>query len=280
MRRKRQDEGNEKMAMLELSPGNSLYYEYTAPTRDGANTYVFVNPITGDVGLWNAVIVPQLQKQGLGTLVYNFRGQANSPYSPGTELTEEVIIGDLRALLDHIHPPNAVLVGLSIGGLYAAKAYLQGADAKGLVLINTLRRITPRLAWMNDATLVAMKVGGPDLMKDLLFQLLVGEPFQQAHRHEFLKPDTKYEPLPEDTGAFNLLTWMGKTDWDIDWSKLDCPVLLVQGLQDRVFYDPAIVAELQASLPDGKRVDVPEAGHMLPAETPDALLKVLDGWPQ
>lgn len=267
------------MSQLELSPGNSLYYEYTPPSKSGANTYVFVNPITGDVSLWNAVIVPALQAEGYGTLVYNFRGQANSPYSQGTDLTEQVIVSDLRAILDHCQPSDAVLVGLSIGGLYAAKAYLQGAAVKGLVLVNTLRRITVRLDWMNQATLRAMQVGGPDLMKDLLFHLLVGEPFQEANRKDFLKPDTKYAPLPVDTGAYNLLTWMGKTDWDIDWSALKCPVLMLQGLQDRVFYDPAIVAELQATIPNVSRVDVPEAGHMLPAETPQAFLKAVQGWP-
>lgn len=266
------------MSQLALSPGNSLYYEYTPRSRDRANTYVFVNPITGDVGLWNAVVVPALQKQGHGTLVYNFRGQANSDYSPGTDLTEQVIVSDLRAILDHCQPPDAVLVGLSIGGLYAAKAYLGGSDVKALVLVNTLRRITVRLDWMNQATLVAMKVGGPDLMKDLLFQLLVGEPFQEANRKDFLKPDSRYEPLPPDTGAYNLLTWMGKTDWDIDWSALKCPVLLLQGLQDRVFFDPAIVAELQASIPNATRVDFADAGHMLPAEMPEAFLDALTGW--
>jgi len=190
------------------------------------------------------------------------------------------IVGDLRTLLNHVQPPRPVLVGLSIGGLYAAKAYLAGEAVAGLVLINTLRRITPRLAWMNDATVRAMQVGGPDLMKDLLFHLLVGEQFQEAHRNEFLKPDTKYEPLPEDSGAFNLLTWMGKTDWNIDWSKLDCPVLLIQGQQDRIFYDPPIVAELTAKLPNAISVNVPEAGHMLPMEVPDAFLAALDGFPK
>lgn len=84
--------------------------------------------------------------------------------------------------------------------------------------------------------------------------------------------------LQADTGAYNLLTWMGKTGWDIDWSAVKCPVLLMQSLQDRVFFDAAIVAELQASIPDVTRVDMPESGHMLPAETPDAFLKALDDW--
>ena len=80
----------------------------------------------------------------------------------------------------------------------------------------------------------------------------------------------------------------GQAHWDYEdgahgpanWSKLDCPVLLVQGLQDRVFYDPAIVAELTATLPNAARVDVPDAGHMLPAELPEALLNALDGFPE
>jgi len=263
------------MPILNLSPDNGLYYEYTAPMKNGGDTYVFVNPITGDVGLWNAEIVPALQARGHGTLVYNFRGQANSAFGEGVDLTEQVIVADLRAILDHCRPPNAILVGLSIGGLYAAKAYLQGSAVKALVLVNTLRRITVRLAWMNEATLVAMKVGGPDLMKDLLFQLLVGEPYQEAHRAEFLKPDTEYEPLDPNSGTYNLLTWMGKTDWDVDWSALKCPVLLIQGLQDRVFFDPAVVAELQATIPNVARVDIPEAGHMIPAEVPQAFLAAL-----
>ena len=266
------------MATLNLSPGNSLYFEYTPGSNAEAGTYVFVNPIMGDVSLWNAAIIPALQAKGFGTLTYNFRGQALSEFTPGMDLTEQVIVDDLCAILDHVQPPKATLVGLSIGGLYAAKAYLRGKDIAGLVLVNTLRRITPRLEWMNDATMVAMKVGGPNLMKDLLFHLLVGEQFQVANRADFMQPGTAYDPLPKDTGAYSLFTFMGKTDWDIDWSKLDLPVLVVMGLQDRVFFDPPIVDELFASLPHGSRVDVAEAGHMLPAETPDALLAALDGW--
>ena len=46
-------------------------------------------------------------------------------------------------------------------------------------------------------------------------------------------------------------------------------------LQDRVFYDPAVVDQLFARLPQGRRLEVSEAGHMLPAETPDALIAAL-----
>ncbi len=267
------------MALLELGLEDALYYEETPPARAGAVSFVFVNPITGDVGLWKDKIVPALTAAGYGTLVYNFRGQANSPHDPGLALNDDLIVGDLMTLMAALRDRGGlakpVPVGLSIGGLYAARAILGGAAAAGLVLINTLRRNSPRIAWMNDAALRVMTVGGPNLMKDLYFPLLMGEPFQAANRANFLLDEPDYEPLPEDSSAFNLLTHMGASDWEVDWSALDLPTLSVTGLQDRVFYDAAVVEELFASLPQGRRLDVAEAGHMLPLETPEPLIEGL-----
>lgn len=263
------------MAELRLGPEDTLYYEWTPPSREAAPSFVFVNPITGDVSMWNARIVPALHEAGCGTLVYNFRGQAHSTYAADTTLDDKLIVSDLIALLESVQPPKPVLAGLSIGGLYAARAVLDGTPAAGLVLINTLRRITPRIAWMNDASVRVMALGGPNLMKDLYFHLLVGEDYQAAHRAEFLADEPDYQPMPSDSGLFNLLTWMGSADWDIDWSRLALPTLVVTGTQDRVFYDAATVDALFAQLPQGRRLDVPEAGHMLPMETPEPLIAAL-----
>ena len=128
---------------------------------------------------------------------------------------------------------------------------------------------------MNDASLRVMELGGANLMKDLYFHLLVGEPFQAANRAGFLAAEPAYTPLDRESGIHGLLTWMGKADWDLDWSALDLPCLVVTGPQDRVFYEPAIVDELFALLPRGQRIEVAEAGHMLPAETPAPLIEAL-----
>jgi len=258
------------MPVLQLGQNDGLYYEFDRPTRQGAPTFVFVNAITGDVSMWQAVVAPALREAGFGTLCYNFRGQANSPYSADLNLDEAVIAGDLQHIVEALKVDRPVLVGLSIGGLYAAKAVLNGLPVAGLVLINTLRRIGPRIAWMNDATLRIMQVAGPNLMRDAMTPLLSGPDFLTAHRSEFLLPDATYEPLPADSGAINLVTWMGKTDWDIAYDKLDCPTLVMTGPHDRVFYDQETVEELFAMLPKGRRVDVAEAGHMLPVEAPEA----------
>lgn len=266
------------MPVLQLSPDDGLFYEWERPADENGVTFVFVNAITGDLGMWEAEIAPALRAQGHGSLGYNFRGQASSPFRPGTALDEALIVDDLRQLLDRLQPERPVLVGLSIGGLYAAKAVLAGSHASGLVLINTLRRIGPRIDWMNAATLRAVEVGGPQLVRDLFSHLLNGEAWQAANRQDFLRDDADYTPLDRDSGPYNLLTWMGATDWDIDWAALDLPVLSLTGLNDRVFYEPADVAELFALLPRGRRIDVAEAGHMLPIESPGRLIEALGGF--
>ena len=49
------------------------------------------------------------------------------------------------------------------------------------------------------------------------------------------------------------------------------PVLVIIGLQDRVFLDREVVDRLAATLPDARREDWAEAGHLLPQEAPERL---------
>ena len=57
-------------------------------------------------------------------------------------------------------------------------------------------------------------------------------------------------------------------------SRIACPVVVVAGTQDRM--TPAKRArELAEALPGAEYVEVPEAGHMLMAEAPDAVSEVL-----
>jgi 3-oxoadipate enol-lactonase len=263
------------MPQLELGPEDSLYYEFDPPASPAAVTFVFVNAITGDTGLWQARVGPLLREQGHGTLAWNFRGQPNSRFAPGTRLDDRLITADLQRLVAEVAPPRPVLVGLSIGGLYAARAVLGGTAAAGLVLLNTCREIGPRIAWMNDATARAMEVGGPNLMRDLMTPMLFGPDFLVANRAQFLKPDTVYQPMDTASGQYRLIALMGQSDWSIPYDRLDLPTLVVSGPNDRVFFEEAVVARQAALLPQGRRVDIPEAGHLLPAEVPDRLAGVL-----
>ena len=261
------------MPRLDLSPGNGLYYDYAPPGAQGF-TFVFVNALTGSTAMWEAAIAPALRAAGQGTLLYNLRGQADSPFTPGSELGQALIVDDLKRLLAELAPPRPVLVGLSIGGLFAAGAWLAGAPAAGLVLINTLRRAGPRLDWINAATLRAAEVGGLRLLMDLNMPLLVNEERLREVRADFLTA-APYEPLDPDHGHHSLLAQAVRADWDLPYEKLELPTLVMTGLQDRIFLDRDDVDALYARLPRARRLDYCDAGHLLPVERPRATIEAL-----
>jgi len=139
------------MPEYQIDRNNSLFYLHFPPAIEDVPTFVFVNALTGSTDHWEAVVAPGLRDQGFGTLSYNFRGQDKSSFDKNLELTNALIVDDLVLLIESIRPSRPVLVGLSIGGLYAAQAYAHSRQATGIVLLNTLREINPRIAWINDA---------------------------------------------------------------------------------------------------------------------------------
>lgn len=261
------------MPHLPITDDNSLFYLHTAPTRAGAPTFVFVNALTGSTDAWEDVVAPGLRAQGFGTLSYNFRGQTDSPFSADMELSNGVIVDDLTHLMAKIAPACPILVGLSVGGLYAAQTIAKGTQAEALVLLNTLRRIGPRIAWINDALPKLVAEGGVQMFLDALFPLLVNPEFAASARPNFLKGG--YAPLDPVHGHLNLMRNSPDTAWDFDWPSLRLPVLSITGEHDRVFRDADVIEELYATLPDARRADWDDCGHLIPNERPEKLLAAL-----
>lgn len=262
------------MSALNLGAHDNLYYEHQPPTQQARHTFVFFNALTGDVGMWNADVVPALHRQGYGTLTYNLRGQADSAFSDPQFLDCDHIVDDAMRLLSEIDPVKPILVGLSIGGLFAAHAMLRGAGADGLVLINTLRRNGPRLRWINDALVRCAEFGGLELFRDLFCPLLFNERWQAENRSKFLVQDS-YHPIDRSSGIYHLLKYAADADWDLPYERLTAPMLVLTGLQDHVFLDLDDVAALTSRIPNAERKDQPDAGHMLPAECPRWLIDAL-----
>lgn len=261
------------MPHLRIDDSNSLFYLHTPPARAGAPTFFFVNALTGTTDHWEGAAGPALREAGFGTLSYNFRGQDQSSFDPAIELTNEVIVQDIVALNATLAPEKPILVGLSIGGLYAAQARRAGVDAAGLVFLNTLRRIGPRIAWINDALPHYAALGGPQMFMDATFPLVVNPEFAAKMRPNFLKGN--YQPLPSEHGHMNLMRNSPHTDWDFDWASLDLPVLSITGEHDRIFRDPDVIDELFALLPDARREDWADCGHMVPLERPERMIESL-----
>ena len=262
------------MAIFEIDSDNALYYDYTEATGSNSVTFVFFNPLTGDTSLWQNSVAKPLVEAGHGVLVYNMRGQVDSPFTQGLALDQALIVEDAKQLLNFIAPSRPVFVGLSIGGIFAAWTVMQSVACDGLVFINTLRRDGPRLQWINDAVVRLFETGGGDLLRDVLSPLIMNEDWQASNRQQCLGSEV-YTPVDRNSGAYNLLSNARSTDWDFPYEQLTMPVLVITGIQDRVFRDPADIDAIYARLPNGRRLDIRNAGHMVPAEQPQALLDAL-----
>lgn len=264
------------MSFLRLGPQDGLYYEHHPVQEADKTTFVFFNALTGDTAAWEGAIGPILRDAGHGTLAYNLRGQTDSPFNPDVELSDGLIVADAVKLLEYIKPARPIFVGLSIGGLFASRVWLAGTEAMGLVLINTLRRDGARLKWIGDALVRAVEIGGLPLFRDLFLPLLMNEDWLQKNRLAFLSPDSEYTALEPASGHYKLLSEAGRqADWDIPYNRLKLPTLVITGLQDHVFLERDVVEALFAEIPDGRRIDMPDAGHLIPGEQPETLAKHL-----
>jgi pimeloyl-ACP methyl ester carboxylesterase len=262
------------MPHLEITPEESLFYEYDAPGATG-QTFVFVNALTGNTGMWQAdAIGPKLRAAGYGTLCYNFRGQTESKTSVESKPTPTQIVEDLGRVVAHVNPPRPILVGLSIGGLFAAQAYHAGAPAEGIVLINTLRKPSDRLNWINTAMADGVAAGGFRLIMSLSLPMLVN-PEKLAEMRAGVITGAPFEPIEPNDGGYRLMVESVATDWDFPWDSLDVPVLVQVGLHDRVFLVHEDVDELMTRIPNVRREDFTDAGHLIPAERPEAFTESL-----
>jgi len=259
------------MPVHTLGPGDGLYFEHQPPAAPGGITFTCFNPLTGDTGAWDAAVGPVLRAKGHGTLLWNFRGQKDSPFSDPAQINPAQIVAESVALIRAVAPVRPVHVGLSIGGLFAAQAHLAGAACEALLLINTLRAPSVRLDWTNAAVYRAAVTGGARMIGDLFMQHLTGPAWQTANRGNFLS-DQPYEPLDPASGTARLLAAGMEADWHLPYEQLSVPVTVLSGLRDRVFFDAVDVATLAARLPDVQRVDLPDVGHLVTMEQPQAVV--------
>ncbi|TGD41745.1 alpha/beta hydrolase [Pseudotabrizicola sediminis] len=258
------------MQMIELDAENAIHTIYHPPGAKD-QTFVFLNSMGATTDAWEAKLAPMLREQGYGTLSFDYRGQGKTRYGADAKLEPEEIISDIVATLKAVKPRRPVLVGLSIGGLFGAHAVLRGAQADGIVFINTLRKANAQVEWINtlEARLIAM--GGMPLVLDVLRPVLSGREELARLRPTHL-PAEGYTPWPPEHPRRRLAEGVNKADWSLPYEQLTLPTLVLTGLHDRLFRIQEDVDEIVARLPDATVVTYPDGGHSLQAEFPERFI--------
>jgi 3-oxoadipate enol-lactonase len=260
------------MPFVEIDSGNAVYFEYHPPA-DGKVTFVFCNSMGLSTAFWHDNVTPSLRARGFGTLAFDYRGQGQSRYDATATLEPYEIVADIGRVLKTVAPKRPILVGISIGGQYAAQAVLKGAHVEGLVMSNSLRKAGPHTEWIIELEGRLVEMGGLQLAQDCMNPALYSNAALIELRKTHL-PAEGYTPWPADHPRVRIGWGLKKYNWDVEYERLNLPVLIMTGLHDRLFRVQEDVDELFARLPNGRAVTFDDAGHVLHREIPERLVDV------
>lgn len=264
------------MTIYKIDDENEIYYEYIPPKNSGY-TCVFVNALTGDLSTWTGFIGEKILYNNNGYLAYNFRGQNKTKFSKSLNLDDKLIVSDLINLVNFLEIKNIILIGLSIGGLYASIALKKELNAKAIVLINTLRKPSERLNWINNSMVNAIKLGGTSLILDMIMPVMASPKFLTKIKDNALNYEN-YLGLKDYEGISKLIYGGFTTNWDFDWNSIKIPTLVMTGHYDKVFRVAKDIDELIDKIPNVIRIEVPECGHLIPVEDPELFYYHLNGF--
>jgi pimeloyl-ACP methyl ester carboxylesterase len=234
-------------------------------------TIVFVHGAANDHGVW-ALQSRYFAHHGRNSLAVDLPGHGRSEGEP---LPSVPAIADwLLALLDTLRVEHAVLVGHSMGALAALDA--AGRHAERVAKLALLGPAVPMP--VSDALLDAAKNDD-----HIAFELINGWSFSPpdqlgGNRLPGVWMTGNAMRLMERSrpGALyvDLLACHGYADGLTAAARVRCPVLLILGERDQMA--PARnSAALIAALADKRTLTVPDCGHSLMAEAPDAVLDAL-----
>lgn len=230
-------------------------------------TVVFANSLGTDLRLWDPIL-PHLPK-GLRLIRYDMRGHGlttcpAAPYSMGT------LVGDAEQLLDHLNVRDAVLVGLSIGGMIAQGLAVKRMDQiRAMVLSNTAMKIGTPQMW--QSRIDAVREGGIKALEASIIERWFSKAFQD-------KPELSLwrEMLVRqlDAGYIGCSAAISGTDFYTTTASLTLPTLAIAGSEDGST-PPDLVRET-ANLIKGSRFElIRGAGHLPCVEKPEAYAQLL-----
>ncbi len=203
-------------------------------------------------------------------------GFGESPARPGP-LTMDRLTDDVRGLLARLAPGPAVLIGHSMGG-YVALAFVRRFPEmlSGLVLVGTRAgKDTPEAAAARRATAEKVGAGGTGVVIDAMAPKMLSP----ANRDPGMAREVRTlmaGASPE--GVIGALLGMAeRPDATPTLAGILVPTLVVTG-QDDALIPPAESEALARAIPGAWLRIIPQAGHLVALERPEAFHGILKGW--
>lgn len=232
---------------------------------------VFINSLGTDFRIWRDVIVRLAGSYPL--LTYDKRGHGLSDVGQAPYSIEDHI-DDLIGLLEHLKVSNAVICGLSVGGLIAQGLYARRPDlVKALIFCDTAHKIGTAEMWA--ARIAAIEEGGLDGIVDGVMERWFTPAFRNrdpafpGYRNMMLR-----QPV---AGYIGTCAAIRDADYTAAAGRIAVPTLCVVGDQDGAT-PPDLVLSLAKLVPGARYEVIKDAGHIPCVEQPEMLTTIIEAF--
>ncbi len=249
------------MQMADIGGNIRLHYSDTGP--EGAPALVLSGALGTDLRLWDA-LMPHLP-DGLRVLRYDMRGHGLSTCPQGPYFMGDMV-ADLAALMERRGIREAVVVGLSIGGMIAQGLAAERLDlVRAMVLSNTAAKIGTPATW--QARIDEVRAHGIGAVAFATMERWFSRRFRTEHPGavEGWMNMLMRQPLEGYLGASAAI---GETDLFDSTARLGLPVLGIAGSEDGST-PPDLVRETTALVPGARFELIRGAGHLPCVEKPE-----------
>lgn len=285
------------MPLLRLDDGRNIHFETSGPV--GETVLVFHHGQPG-AALISEATAQAAQRRGWATVMLSRPGYAGSDRNPGRRVAD--VVGDVRAVLDHVGAGRFVTAGWSGGGPHALAC--GGLVRSRCAAVATLAGVAPFLgsddldftAGMgpeNVAEFEALAAGDPgveqqvaemstimrDVQADDLIVLLGGlisDPDRRALEGTAAAHFAESFRLSASSGHFGY--WDDGqayvNEWGFDLSAMEVPVRVWRAGQD-LMVPPAHGEWLARHIPGAHAEYLPEEGHI--SLVTDHIEEIMDG---
>ena len=232
---------------------------------------VFINSLGTDFRIWRDVIVRLAGSYPL--LTYDKRGHGLSDVGQASYSIEDHV-DDLIGLLEHLKVSNAVICGLSVGGLIAQGLYARRPDlVKALILCDTAHKIGTAEMWA--ARITAIEDGGLEGIVDGVMERWFTPAFRNGdeafagYRNMMLR-----QPI---AGYIGTCAAIRDADYTDAAGRIAVPTLCVVGDQDGAT-PPDLVLSLAKLVPGARYEVIKDAGHIPCVEQPEMLTTIIEAF--
>ncbi len=230
---------------------------------------VFANSLGTDFRIWRDVIVRLAGDFAI--VLYDKRGHGLSdlgqmPYSIEDHAT------DLAGLLDFLSVKEAVICGLSVGGLIAQSLYQRRPDlVLALILCDTAHKIGTADSW--NARIAQVEAHGIESIVDAVMERWFTLAFRRPENIAFAG---YCNMLVRQPAAGYAATCAALRDADLTEAAagIAVPTLCVVGDQDGST-PPELVLSTAKLIPNARYEVIKDAGHIPCVEQPEALTEVI-----